>query len=150
MQNRERLSRRVGFVPAGHLESHMLVIGKLVRSLVYIHFVDVFLVDGVLHEPFSVSLTLLVGTDKQHLDEFIAQSHKGGNFFFFVADDVKLYGKKVLLSSYQRFVKLYILFCQEVMCAADRGFPDGQQFVIILWGRSNIIIYCITLLVINQ
>ena len=43
---------------------------------------------------FSVSLTLLVGTDKQHLDEFIAQSHKGGNFFFFVADDVKLYGKK--------------------------------------------------------
>ena len=25
---------------------------------------------------------------KQHLDEFIAQSHKGGNFFFFVADDV--------------------------------------------------------------
>ena len=137
MQNRERLSCRVGFVPAGHLESHMLVkSASLSVLLVYIHFVDVFLVDGVLHEPFSVSLTLLVGTDKQHLDEFIAQSHKGGNFFFFVADDVKLYGKKVLLS-YQRFVKLYILFCQEVVCAADRGFPDGQQFVIILWGRSE-------------
>ena len=66
-------------------------------------------VECVLHQLLAISFSLFIGMYKEHFNEFVAQPHKGSDFSFPVTDDVKLYGKKVLLS-YQRFVKLYILF----------------------------------------
>ena len=73
---------------------------------------------------------------KEHFNEFVAQPHKGSDFSFPVADDVKFYCLEILVS-YQWLVELYVLFCQEMVGTTNGGFPYGEQFVIILRGGSE-------------
>lgn len=104
--------------------------------LIDVHLIDMFFVECVLHQLLAISFSLFIGMYKEHFNEFVAQPHKGSDFSFPVADDVKLYGLEILVS-YQWLVELYVLFCQEMVGTANGGFPYGEQFVIILRGGSK-------------
>lgn len=136
MQDWIRLAHTVRFIPSDDLESQMLIEPEsLVVVFVHIHLVDLFLADGILYQSLPVSLSLFVGVYKQHLDQFITQSHECGNLSVRVADDKERYCRQIVVA-YQWLIELDTLFCQEVVRGADRLLPQSYQFVVILvrWG----------------
>ena len=120
---------------------------SLVVVFVYIHLVDLFLADGILYQSLSVSLSLFVGVYKQHLDQFITQSHECGNLSVRVADDKELYCRQIVVA-YQWLIELDTLFCQKVVRGTHRLLPQLYQFIVILFGGACYIGNVVTFMII--
>ena len=120
---------------------------SLVVVFVYIHLVDLFLADGILYQSLSVPLSLFVGVYKQHLDQFITQSHECGNLSVRVADDKELYCRQIVVA-YQWLIELDTLFCQKVVRGTHRLLPQLYQFIVILFGGACYIGNVVTFMII--
>ena len=73
MQDRERFARRIQFISSYNLVTHVQIkFVSLFVIFVYIYFVDIAFVDGLIHECFAVTVSLFFGQDEQHFQHVVA------------------------------------------------------------------------------